>query len=181
LAPPYRGHRVVLGPQAGGPQEGATDGGHELSLAEGANVGDDAGATITVDVGQGHDGGYSELPNAGLEGERMSAGERLAVAVRYWLAQARRSFGAFIKAPGGIYHRQPESLAQHDERISTHYWVPEDYEGKWLAHLGVAHHQSFGKFGKATGYAWAWFWDTPLACYPTLILTFVLVIWIRFF
>ena len=176
LAPPYRGHRVVLGPQPEGPQEGATSEGHELQQAEGANVGDDAGATIRVDGGQGHEG----LPDAELEGEQMALGERLQVALRYWMAEAWKSFRARVTSPGTLYHTQPESLAQHDERIARHEWVPEDYEGKWLAHLGVAFHQSFGKFGKTTGYAWAWLWDTPLAFFPALLIFFTVIILIRF-
>lgn len=176
LAPPYRGQRVVLGPQSTGPQDGATSGGHELEHAAGANVGDDAGATIRVDVGQSHE----ELPEAELEGHTMATSERLWIAARYWGHQARASMKAKAKAPGGIYHAQPESLAQHDERVARHEWVPEGYEGKWLQPLGVAHHQTFGKFGMVTGYVWAWIWDHPLAFYPLLILSIILSIWIRY-
>lgn len=180
VAPPYRGHRVVLGPQPGGPQEGATLGGHGLEQAAGANVGDDAGATIRVDGGPVHDEGHDTLPDGGLEGERMSTGERLLFAVRYWLVQARGSVMAFLKSPGGVYHIQPESLTQHDERVARKAWVPEGYEGELLAPLGVAYQHSFGKFGIATGYVWAWLWKTPIAFIPTAIGTFVLIIWIRF-
>lgn len=184
LAPPYRGQRVRLGPQSGGPQEGATsganEGGHELNLAEGANVGDDAGATIRVDGGPNDEGGHEDLPDAGLEGERMSLGERLTVAGRYWLTQAGGSFGAFIKKPGGVYHIQPESLAQHDERVARKPWVPEGYEGKLLGPLGTAYQHSFGKFGMSTGYAWAWLWKTPIALIPTVIGVFALILAIRF-
>jgi hypothetical protein len=176
LAPPYRGHRVVLGPQPGGPQEGATSGGHELEQAEGANVGDDAGATIRVDASQGHD----ELPDSDLQGERMTAGERLMVAARYWAVEAWSGIRAKVTSPGTVYHAQPESLAQHDERIKRHEWVPEGYEGKWLEPLGVAYHQTFGKFGMVTGYAWKWIWDTPLAFFPALTLVFITVILIRY-
>jgi hypothetical protein len=179
LAPPYMGQRVVLGPQPRGPQDGANEGGHELNLAEGANVGDDAGATIRIDGGPKR-GGHDELPESGLDGGRMSAGERLAVAARYWFVQARESFGKFIKAPGGIYHIQPESLAQHDKRVEQKEWVPEGYEGKLLGPLGVAYHQSFGKFGIVTGYAWKWLWTTPIAFIPTAIAVFILTVWIRF-
>jgi hypothetical protein len=183
VAPPYRGQRVVLGPQSGGAQEGATDrankGGHELSLADGATVGDDAGATIPVDGGPTTEG-HNQLPEAVVDGDRMSAGERLLVAFRFWLTQAGKTFSDFLKSPGGIYHIQPESLAQHDERVSRKTWVPEGYEGKLLGPLGVAYQQSFGKFGIATGYAWAWLWKTPIAFIPTAIGTFVLIIWIRF-
>ncbi len=180
LAPPYRGHRVVLGPQGQGPQDGATSGatsgGHELSHAEGATVGDDAGATIRLDGGQGHEG----LPEVELAGEQMALGERLQVALRYWLTQAWATIRARVTSPGSLYHTKPESLAEHDERIARHEWVPEGYEGKWLAHLGVAYHQSVGKFGKITGYAWAWLLDTPLAFFPTAVILFVIVILIRF-
>lgn len=180
VAPPYRGHRVVLGRNEEGPQNGATSGGHELEQAAGANVGDDAGATITVDVGQGHDGGHSELPDSGLDGERMTAAERLLVAARYWAVEAWSGIRAKATSPGTVYHTQPESLAQHDERIARHEWVPEGYEGKWLQPLGVAYHQTFGKFGKMTGYAWAWIWDTPLAFFPLLIITFITIVYLRY-
>lgn len=176
VAPPYRGHRVVLGPPTGGPQGGATPGGHELEPAAGANVGDDVGATIRVDVGQGHEG----LPDAELEGHTMATSERLWIAARYWGQQAWAGIRAKATSPGTVYHTQPESLAQHDERISRHEWVPEDYEGKWLKPLGIAYHQTFGKFGKATGYAWAWIWDTPLAFFPLFIIVFVSVVFIRY-
>lgn len=176
LAPPYRGQRVVLGQQDQGPQEGATSGGHELGLAEGANVGDDAGATIRVDVGRGHEG----LPEAELAGEQMALGERLQVALRYWATEAWATFRVRATKPGSLYHAQPESLAQYDERIAQHHWVPDGYEGKWLAHLGVAYHQSFGKFGAATGYAWKWLWTTPLAFFPALLILFVTIILIRY-
>lgn len=176
LAPPYRGQRVVLGPQEEGPQQGATSGGHELQQAAGANVGDDAGATIHLDGGRGHEG----LPAAELAGEQMALGERLKVALRYWLTEAWATFRARATKPGSLYHTQPESLAQHDERIARHEWVPEGYEGKWLAHLGVAYHQSFGKFGMVTGYAWKWLWDTPLAFFPVSISFLIAVILIRY-
>lgn len=180
LAPPYRGQRVVLGPQPGGPQDGANDGaisgGHELSLAAGANVGDDAGATIRLDGAQGQKG----LPEVELAGEQMTLGERLQVALRYWLTQAWATIRARVTSPGSLYHAKPESLAEHDQRIARHEWVPEGYEGKWLTYLGVAYHQSFGKFGKITGYAWAWLWDTPIAFFPAILIFFITVILIRF-
>lgn len=183
VAPPYRGQRVVLGPGANGPQQGATDGAnegsHELSLADGATVGDDAGATIPVDSGPTAEG-HNRLPDADLDGERMSVGERMLIAFRYWLTQAGKSITAFLKAPGGIYHIQPESLAQHDERVARKTWVPEGYEGKLLGPLGVAYQQSFGKFGIVTGYAWKWLWTTPIAFIPMAIASFIFIVWIRF-
>jgi hypothetical protein len=160
--------------------------GHETGPRDGATVGptDAPGGAITrvqrgatdVDVAPGHEG----LPDAELEGHKMATGERLWVAARYWGRQAWAGAKSKAASPSGLYHTQPESLAQHDERIARHEWVPEGYEGKWLEPLGVAYHQTFGKFGKATGYAWAWVWDRPLAFFPLFILVIIATILIRY-
>lgn len=179
LAPEMVGPGVAVGGPRRGPQdvanEGATNGaaGGPTATRPGANSG---GANTDDAVAPGEGG----LPGAELAGDRMTRGERASMAIGFWGRQALKGTVSRITKPGGVYHSQPESLAQHDEYAKSKAWVPDGYDGKWLGPFGMAYHFTFAKFGMATGYAWAWVWARPLRFFPTFTLVFIAVTLIRY-